>query len=36
MIRDGRGTQFDPEVVDVFLAVCESPEDPLAIAGAPV
>jgi len=34
MIRDGRGTHFDPEVVDVFLAVCDSTEDPLSIAGA--
>lgn len=36
MIRDGRGTHFDPEVVDVFLAVCESSEDPLAVARASV
>lgn len=34
MIRDGRGTHFDHEVVDVFLDVCESIEDALPIAGA--
>ena len=34
MIRDGRGAHFDPDVVDAFLAVGESTEDPLSIAGA--
>jgi putative two-component system response regulator len=35
-IRSGRGTHFDPQVVDAFLGVCGPNGDPLSISGEAV